>query len=322
MRIQVLGFRLDQEGSRQYQAELHLLLQQKWREEEELELVSLLSAIYGDLNEHVQACEMGERALSLARKVSDRFKIGMLLEGFAFNYNCIGAINRAEVAILESIDIARDSNHLAGLAHRLWIYGCVIQGRDRVKAREVWLESLALHRELNNRQSILWVLGNLAMVDVEDQQFDRAISYLEERLVHAVAVNDTGAVHQTYNWLIRISIAQRDWQAARRLATARMDFEPNSLFREIELGWISDQDNQPLVAVEHYERALTMTGGNQDIELLLMLLLRRPVIEEVGTSESLDRIDGSKDTPFGPTRSEIVLHAIRSVRLRHALTPL
>ncbi len=115
-------------------------------------MLSALAGILNALGENVEAPELSETAFSVVRKSSDRFALGHMLAGLAFNLTCINAWNRAEAAILESIDIARESNHIDALGHRLWIYGSVVLTSTVSAPGEIWPgEGLAWSREAGYR---------------------------------------------------------------------------------------------------------------------------------------------------------------------------
>jgi tetratricopeptide (TPR) repeat protein len=182
--------------------------------------------------------------------------------------------------------------------------------------------SLAYHREINNRQGILWVLGNLGIADLEDQLFDRAEPMLRERLRLAKALNDTGAIHQTFSLLIRLSITTRDWQAAQALALDRHTYGVPSAVAAVELGWLTEQHGRRDEAQTLYREALNASAEDPDLALLARLCLREPFSDEQALRDALDRLDGTPGTSLAPNGSEIIDHVIRSVRLRHTLTAL
>ena len=319
---QLCGFRLDLVALAKHRETLLKMLLVAPTPDDRIQILAAICGISGSLGDRLEACERGEQIVELARRVVDRFRLGHLLAGHAFNLTCIKAMNRAEAAILESIDIARESNHINGLAHRLWIYGGVVLPRDRVRAREVWQESLVYHREINNRQGILWVLGNLGIADLEDQLFDRAEPMLRERLRLAKALNDTGAIHQTFSLLIRLAITTRDWQAAQALALDRHTYGVPSAVAAVELGWLTEQHGRRDEAQTLYREALNASAEDPDLALLARLCLREPFSDEQALRDALDRLDGAPGTSFAPNGSEIIDHVIRSVRLRHTLTAL
>ncbi|HLK16557.1 MAG TPA: BTAD domain-containing putative transcriptional regulator [Fimbriimonadaceae bacterium] len=318
----VQGFTLNREALAKNRELLEAMYDGAPTDRDRVQILAAIAGTLGDVGERELACEMGEEVVAMARRFSGRFQLGEILAGHAFNLTCIRANNRAEAAILESIDIARESNHINGLAHRLWIYGEVIHPRDRKRAREVWQESLLYHREVNNRQGILWVLGNLGISDLEDQLFDRAEPLLRERLRLAKALNDTGAIHQTFRYLVRIAIARRDWAAAEALAADRHGFAVPRAVAALELGWLAEQAGRREEATAHYRRAVEQAEDLPDLAVLARLCLREPAPDEQAVREALDRLDGTSVSALVPTSSEIVDQAIRSVRLRHTLTAL
>ena len=52
------------------------------------------SAIYNSLGENERAAELSEAAFIRVRKSADRFTVGHMLAGLAFNLLCIQALNR------------------------------------------------------------------------------------------------------------------------------------------------------------------------------------------------------------------------------------
>lgn len=318
----LLGFVMDTEALKRHEQELRSMLPDAPTEEDRVRILAAIAGVCANCGEHALACSLGDELVELARRHVDRFRLGLLLAGHAFNLTVIRALSRAEAAILEAIDIARESNHVTGLAHRLWIYGGLMIYRDRIRAREVWNESLAYHREVNNRQGILWVLGNLAIADIEDQQFSRADPLLRERLRLAKALNDQGAVHQTFCLLARLSIAIRDWDNLNLLTSERHHFGVPPALAALELGWVAEQRGHRDEAFRLYQSGLQKADDLPDLQILLRLCLREPLQDDQNLRDALDRLDARLARLASPSGSEILDHVIRSVRLRHTLTAL
>src|ERR1019366_8933966 len=106
---QLCGFRLDLEALAKHRETLLEMLLVAPTPDDRIQILAAICGISGSLGDRLEACERGEQTVELARRVVVRFRLGHLLAGHAFNLTCIKAMNRAEAAILESIDIARES---------------------------------------------------------------------------------------------------------------------------------------------------------------------------------------------------------------------
>jgi len=96
--------------------------------------------------------------------------------------------------------------------------------------------------------------GNLAITDLEDQQYDRAEPYLRERLRHAMAVGDTGAIRQTYNLLLRIFILARMGSSSED-GHCPPAFRGAILYLAFEDGWLAEQEGNPRLRLSCFASA-------------------------------------------------------------------
>ncbi|MCW3098276.1 MAG: putative ATPase [Chthonomonadaceae bacterium] len=164
--------------------------------------LSLAAKRAGDLE---TARGFQEESLAIAREIGDARSIGTSLLNLGNIYGTLGDHAKARQMQEESLQMRRQLGDKQGMASVLSNLGfCNLLMKDYAAARSTLLEGLRLCRELDNRRGTPFALEYLAMLAVEEDRPEPAITLygaaygLRERSEMSLSATEAQSMQETY----------------------------------------------------------------------------------------------------------------------------
>ncbi len=130
-----------------------------------------------------------------------------------------GDYERADTLVEESLALYRELGDKQGLAKALGNVGDIAtMYGNSAKAREVYKESLPLHRELENMDYVANTLNNLGWIAFEQGDFEQARTSCEESLALSRIVGNMRVTAEVLDTLGQVALAQQDYEQANLFA--------------------------------------------------------------------------------------------------------
>jgi tetratricopeptide (TPR) repeat protein len=178
-----------------------------------------------------------------------------VLNALAFAYTPV-SVFEAEAAAKKSIQEARQFNYDAGIADAYKIFGVIyfVRGEYHLAAQYSY-EALNLYEKLKDKTGQSKVLNNLALIFLEEKDFDKVKSFTEQSLSLKRVLGDSIGVGTSYLALAEYYLHQNEYQRAMDLCKdARALYKQNDDWR---MSWVFFQMGEIYHAEKNYPFAFS-----------------------------------------------------------------
>ncbi|HZO91340.1 MAG TPA: tetratricopeptide repeat protein [Chthonomonadaceae bacterium] len=203
-------------------------------------------------------------ALDYCQEQEEGTEAGLSLAGALQRFwEARGYLSEGRERLVQALERAADSEPSKARAYALNGAGVLaLRQGDYVAARSFHEQSLALRRELGNKQGIAASLGNLGIVAHIQGDYIAARAFFEESLAIARELGNTQGIANSLIWLGNIAHQQGDYAVARTLyeeslAIARELGDKQSIaFSLVNLGIVARVQGNYTAARTLYEESL------------------------------------------------------------------
>jgi len=168
--------------------------------------------------ENVQARELSNEALLLARKANDKVNAADALTDLGRVATGRGDFIASRALHEESLALRREIGDMEGIGSSLSNLGWVANFLGDFAAARVFLEeSLALHSEMGTYRGMGFALCFMGVVTLSQGDYAAAQAVFEKTLELSKGVGDKWGIGVQLGFLGQVALAQGDYNAARRL---------------------------------------------------------------------------------------------------------